>query len=73
MTDYKKLNDIIVEDRFPIINKDDIFDKLGRCQYFTTLDLTQGFHQIEIYERDIHKQLFQQQMIITSFIECRLA
>ena len=56
--DYRKLNGITIEDRFPIPNIDDIFDKLGRCQYFTTLDLAQGFHQIEMDERDIHKTAF---------------
>jgi len=26
---------------------DEILDKLGKCQYLTTLDLAKGFHQIE--------------------------
>ncbi|GBP10217.1 Retrovirus-related Pol polyprotein from transposon 297 [Eumeta japonica] len=56
--DYRKLNEVTVDDRYPIPNIDEILDKLGRCQYFTTLDLAKGFHQIEIKEEDIHKTAF---------------
>lgn len=56
--DYRKLNEVTVDDRYPIPNIDDILGKLGRCQYFTTLDLAKGFHQIEIDDRDIHKTAF---------------
>lgn len=58
VVDYRKLNEKTVDDRFPIPNIDEIIDKLGRCLYFTTLDLARGFHQVEIDERDIHKTAF---------------
>lgn len=56
--DYRKLNSVTTEDRFPIPNMEEIFDKLGRCQYFTSIDLAKGFHQIEMDKRDIHKTAF---------------
>lgn len=56
--DYRKLNEITIDDKYPIPNIDEILDKLGRCQYFTTLDLAKGFHQIEIDEKDVHKTAF---------------
>lgn len=56
--DYRKLNDKTVEDRYPIPNISDILDKLGRCIYFSTLDLASGFHQIEVNEKDIPKTAF---------------
>ncbi|GBP06327.1 Retrovirus-related Pol polyprotein from transposon 17.6 [Eumeta japonica] len=56
--DYRKLNEVTIDDRYPIPNIDEILDKLGRCQYFTTLDLAKGFHQIEIKEEDVHKTAF---------------
>lgn len=56
--DYRKLNEVTIDDKYPIPNIDEILDKLGRCQYFTTLDLAKGFHQIEIEEEDIHKTAF---------------
>lgn len=46
--DYRKLNEITVGDRHPIPNMDEILGKLGRCNYFTTIDLAKGFHQIEM-------------------------
>lgn len=44
--DYRKLNAVTISDKFPIPNIDGILEKLGKAQYFTTLDLAKGFHQI---------------------------
>lgn len=56
--DYRKLNEITVNDRFPIPNMDEILSKLGRCNYFTTIDLAKGFHQIEMDPESIAKTAF---------------
>lgn len=56
--DYRKLNEVTKEDKFPLPNMDDILDKLGRANYFTTLDLAKGFHQIEMEPKDIEKTAF---------------
>lgn len=56
--DYRKLNEKTLDDRYPIPNITDILDKLGKCQYFSTLDLASGFHQIELAKKDIHKTAF---------------
>lgn len=58
VVDYRKLNEETIDDRYPIPNIDEILEKLGRCQYFTTLDLAKGFHQIEISDEDIPKTAF---------------
>lgn len=58
VVDYRKLNEKTIDDRYPIPNISDILDKLGRCMYFTTLDLASGFHQIEISEEDVAKTAF---------------
>lgn len=34
------------------------FDKLGRDQYFSTINLARGFQQIEVEEKDINKTAF---------------
>lgn len=48
VVDFRKLNDKIVNDKFPLTRLDDILDKLGRAKYFSTLDMTSSFHQIEL-------------------------
>lgn len=56
--DYRKLNELTVDDKYPLPNISDLLDQLGKCQYFTTLDLASGFHQIEIAPSDIQKTAF---------------
>lgn len=56
--DYRKLNEVTVGDSYPLPNITDILDKLGHSQYFTTLDLASGFHQLEVDPNDISKTAF---------------
>lgn len=58
VVDYRKLNEKTINDKYPLPNITDLLDKLGRCHYFTTLDLASGFHQIEMEEQDIQKTAF---------------
>lgn len=58
VVDYRKLNELTTDDKFPIPNIESMFDKLGRAQYFTTLDLAKGFHQILVDEKDRSKTAF---------------
>uniref|UniRef100_A0A0A9X0W2 Retrovirus-related Pol polyprotein from transposon 17.6 n=1 Tax=Lygus hesperus TaxID=30085 RepID=A0A0A9X0W2_LYGHE len=37
--DYRKLNDKTMEDKYPMPAVSELVDKLGRCQYFSTIDL----------------------------------
>lgn len=56
--DYRRLNDRIVEDKYPLPNIYDILDRVGRAQYFTTLDLASGYHQVEMHPDDVEKTAF---------------
>ncbi|XP_036319240.1 uncharacterized protein LOC118733784 [Rhagoletis pomonella] len=56
--DFRKLNEITVDDKFPLPNIESLFDKLGKAQYFSSLDLAKGFHQILMDEKDIEKTAF---------------
>lgn len=56
--DYRKLNEKTIEDKYPLPRIEEILDNLGKCMYFSTLDLAQGFHQIEMDESSIEKTAF---------------
>lgn len=58
VVDYRKLNEFTTDDKFPLPNIDSILDKLGKAQYFTTIDLAKGYHQILIKKEDRHKTAF---------------
>lgn len=61
VVDYRRLNDITVDDKYPLPNITDLFDKLGKCSYFSTLDLASGYHQIEVEKKDRQKTAFSTQ------------
>lgn len=46
--DYWKLDKQTIDDKLPLSNISDILDKLGKCNYFSILDLTNDYHQIEM-------------------------
>ena len=56
--DYRKLNRITVTDPEPMTTADDLFQKLGQCQFFTKIDLSKGYWQIPVSDEDIHKTGF---------------
>lgn len=58
VVDFRKVNEKTIDDKYPIPNITDVLDKLGKCQYFTTLDLASGFYQVEMDPEDIHKTAF---------------
>lgn len=47
--DYKRLNNKIVNDRFPLPRIEDIFDNLGRSRFFSVMDLQSGYHQVPLH------------------------
>lgn len=56
--DYRQLNAKTIEDKYPLPNIEEILDKLGRAQYFSTIDLASGYHQIEMHPEDVEKTAF---------------
>lgn len=58
VVDYRKLNSQTIDDRYPLPNISNILDKLGKANYFSTIDLAAGFHQIQIHPNDIPKTGF---------------
>lgn len=56
--DYRKLNAVTVGLAHPLPRTDDIFDSLGGSKYFSTIDLRQGYWQLDVCEEDRHKTAF---------------
>jgi hypothetical protein len=50
--DYRKLNDMTINNRFPTPLVDEILDELAGTQFFTSLDMTGSYHQIRMKEED---------------------
>lgn len=46
--DYRGVNGVIEQDRYPLPNIQDLIDTLGKAKYFTCMDLSQGYYQVEL-------------------------
>lgn len=53
--DYRKVNELLVDDKYPLPRMDELLDNLGKARFFSSLDLFSGFTQIPLEEssRDI--------------------
>lgn len=56
--DYRKINSKTISDTYPIPDTAAVLANLGKNNFFTTLDLASGFHQIPMQEKDIEKTAF---------------
>lgn len=52
---HRKLNSKTRHDAFPLPCIDECFDVLHGAKFFSTIDLTSGYHQVEVHENDRHK------------------
>lgn len=58
VVNYQKLNENIVQDRFPIPNAEDILKSFHNKKYFSTIDLYSSYYQVPIRKQDRHKTSF---------------
>ncbi|KAL4152656.1 hypothetical protein QTP88_000489 [Uroleucon formosanum] len=56
--DFRKLNQVSVGDAFPLPNITEILDQLGKSKYYSTLDLSQGYHQVPMHPDHQSKTAF---------------
>ena len=56
--DYRRLNELTTTDAYPMPRVDDIIDRVGEANFFSTLDLTKGYWQVPVEETDRPKTSF---------------
>ena len=56
--DCRALNEVTKLDDFPIPCIDDLLHQLGEAHYFSTLDLTAGYWQIQVHKASQEKTAF---------------
>ena len=50
-TDYRRLNQVTVEDPYPMKRIDDLLDEVSAARFLTSLDLLKGFWQVSLTDR----------------------
>ena len=56
--DYRELNKVTQKNKYPMPRIDDLMDNLGGAKYFSSLDLTSGYHQLGLQASDWPKTAF---------------
>lgn len=57
--DWRMLNKQTIKNKYPLPRIDDLLERLHGSKYWSKLDLAQGYYQVRIREKDIHKTAFQ--------------
>ena len=56
--DYRKLNQVIKFDTYPMPRVEEWLDQVGNARFITTLDLAKGYWQVPLNEEDKEKTAF---------------
>jgi len=56
--DYRKLNQVTIKDKTPLLLIGEVIDKLKEAKYFNKLDLIWGYNNVRIKEGDEWKAAF---------------
>ena len=64
--DYRQLNKVTINNKYPLLRIDDLFDQLQGASVFSKIDLKFGYHQLKIKESDVLKIASGLVMVTTS-------
>jgi hypothetical protein len=56
--DYWSLNEVIIKNKYPLPQIEDLFDQMKGTSVFSKIDLWSGYHQLKIQESDMPKTSF---------------
>nr|GEZ02217.1 putative reverse transcriptase domain-containing protein [Tanacetum cinerariifolium] len=56
--DYRELNKLTINNRYPLPRIDDLFDQLQGSSIYSKIDLRSGYHQLRVRDEDIPKTAF---------------
>jgi hypothetical protein len=56
--DYRKLNEVTAVTSYPLPNITETLDRLAGASFFTSIDMTSGYYQVEIADEDKDKTAF---------------
>ncbi|GJS33664.1 putative nucleotidyltransferase, ribonuclease H [Tanacetum coccineum] len=56
--DYRELNKLTVQNRYPLPRIDNLFDQLQGSRVYSKINLRSGYHQLKVQEEDIPKTAF---------------
>ena len=69
---YRKFNSLTIKNMFPMPLVEYILDELAGTKFFSSLDLTAGYHQIRMGKMMSIKQLLKPIRVISSLGLCLL-
>ena len=55
---YRQWNRVMIQNRYPLLRIDDLFDQLRGVRVYSKIDLRTGYHQLRVRETDIPKTAF---------------
>jgi hypothetical protein len=65
--DYRFLNDVTVENKYPLPRIEDLFDQMRGARVFSKIDLRSSYHQMKISQSDIPKTILSTQYDLYEF------